>query len=469
MTHSAEEPGRHAPDFPHAQLLPATGRALLRQAAAAQADGRLPSLAAGVMRDGAPAWFAGRGTVDGMAPVGDTQYRIGSLTKTFVAVAVLRLRDEGVLRLTDPLDQHLPTAAVGGLRIGELLAHTGGLASDSAGPWWERTPGDVRPGFADVLGPDDGQRHPAGRRFHYSNVGYALLGAMVARKRGRPWHEVARDEILAPLEMSRTSVTPQAPCAAGWAVHPWADVLLPEPVYDAGLMAPAGQLWSTANDLCRFAAFLSTGADEVLAAASLAEMREPAAPGSGDRTTGYGLGLQLAWSEGRMRYGHAGSVPGFISAMWVSESGVGAVALANATSGYAIDTLAADLIGLTEYHEPPIPSEWRAASVIDPAVLSLTGTWYWGPSAQILRAHDNNQLSLAPLSDNNAPTWFQPAGDGTWLARNGYHTGEKLQVVTRPDGTVSHLDLASLIFTREPYEASPPIPGGIDPGGWRPG
>jgi hypothetical protein len=230
-------------------------------------------------------------------------------------------------------------------------------------------------------------------------------------------------------------------------------------------MAPAGQLWSTANDLCRFAAFLSTGAEEVLSATSLAEMREPAAPG--DEATGYGLGLQLAWSEGRARYGHAGSVPGFMSALWVSESGVGAVALANATSGYAMNTLAADLIGLTEYHEPPIPPEWHAASAIDTALLSLTGTWYWGPSPQILRAHANNQLSLAPLSDNSAPTWFQPAGDGIWLAGNGYHTGEKLRVVIKPDGTVSHLDLASLIFTREPYEASPPIPGGIDPGGWR--
>jgi D-alanyl-D-alanine carboxypeptidase len=469
MTYSAEEPGHHGPDVPHAQLLPATGRALLHRAAAAQADGRLPSLAAGVMRDGAPAWFAGRGTVDGAAPAGDTQYRIGSLTKMFVAVAVLRLRDEGALRLTDPLGQHLPTAAPGELRIGELLAHTGGLAADSAGPWWERTPGDLRPGFADVLGSDDGRRHPAGRRFHYSNVGFALLGAMVARKRGRPWHEVIRDEILAPLGMSHTSVTPRPPCAAGWAVHPWADLLLPEPAYDAGLMAPAGQLWSTADDLCRFAAFLSTGAGDVLSAASLAEMREPAAPGAGDQATGYGLGLQLAWSQGRLRYGHSASVPGFISALWVSEGGVGAVALANATSGYAMDALAADLIGLTESHEPAIPPEWRPAPAVDPAVLSLTGTWYWGPSPQILWAHDNNELSLAPLSDHHAPTWFQPTGNGTWLGRNGYHAGETLRVVTRPDGTVSHLDLASLIFTREPYEASPPIPGGMDPGGWRPG
>ena len=162
MTYSAEEPGHHGPDVPHAQLLPATGRALLHRAAAAQAYGRLSSLAAGVMRDGAPAWFAGRGTVDGAAPTGDTQYRIGSLTKMFVAVAVLRLRDEGALRLTDPLGQHLPTAAPSELRIGELLAHTGGLAADSAGPWWERTPGDLRPGFADLLGSDDGRRHAAG-------------------------------------------------------------------------------------------------------------------------------------------------------------------------------------------------------------------------------------------------------------------------------------------------------------------
>ncbi len=138
-------------------LLPATRRALLHKVATAQADGRLPSLAAGVMRDGGQAWFAGRGTVDGAAPTADTQYRIASLTKMFVAVTVMRLRDEGRLRLNDPLDRHMPAATIeeatiGELRIGELLAHTAGLASDSAGPWWERTPGDLRPGFSDVLG-----------------------------------------------------------------------------------------------------------------------------------------------------------------------------------------------------------------------------------------------------------------------------------------------------------------------------
>lgn len=387
----------------------------------------------------------------------------------FVALAVMRLRDEGHLRLSDPLGQHIPGTTVGDLRIGELLAHTAGLESESAGPWWERTPGDLRPEISDVLG-RDAFRHPPGRRFHYSNVGFAMLGALVAKLRRKPWNEVVKDEILHPLEMSRTSVTPQPPCAPGWAVHPWADLLLPEPVYDAGLMAPAGQFWSTAEDLCRFAVFLGNGASEVLSSGSLDEMREPAAPsGRGEQAASYGLGLQLMWSEDRMLYGHCGSVPGFISGLWASEDGSGALALANATSDYPIGSLASDLIALIQEHEPTIPPEWRTVSDVDPAVLSLTGTWYWGSTPQILRAHANSELSLTSLSGDSKPTRFRPAGEGTWTGRNGYHAGETLRVVTRPDGTVSHLDLATFIFTREPYDDSAPIPGGVDSIGWRSG
>ena len=69
-----------------------------------------------------------------------------------------------------------------------------------------------------------------------------------------------------PLGLHRTSSRPQAPHAGGWAVHPWADVMLPEPAEDLGRMAPAGQLWSTTGDLARFAAFLAKGDDRVLSA-----------------------------------------------------------------------------------------------------------------------------------------------------------------------------------------------------------
>ena len=66
-----------------------------------------------------------------------------------------------------------------------------------------------------------------------------------------PWGEALQREILDPLGMSRTSLLPQEPHARGWAVHPWADVIQPEVVQETGRMAPAGQLWSTIDDLCR--------------------------------------------------------------------------------------------------------------------------------------------------------------------------------------------------------------------------
>jgi D-alanyl-D-alanine carboxypeptidase len=93
------------------------------------------------LRDGRLVWTGARGDV-GDAPAVDIQYRIGSITKTFVAVLVMRLRDEGLLRLPDRLEQHLPGPAVGGEdrggrgpTIAELLSHTAGLASETPAPW----------------------------------------------------------------------------------------------------------------------------------------------------------------------------------------------------------------------------------------------------------------------------------------------------------------------------------------------
>ena len=89
------------------ELLPGTRRALAHRVAVGQAEGRAPSLVGAVVRDGRQAWCGSRSMLEGHEPDGNTQYRIGSLTKTFVAVLVMRLRDEGRLDLADPLNQHL--------------------------------------------------------------------------------------------------------------------------------------------------------------------------------------------------------------------------------------------------------------------------------------------------------------------------------------------------------------------------
>ena len=154
--------------------------------------------------------------------------------------------------------------------------------------------------------------------------------------------------------MARTTLAPQEPHARGFAVHPWADVMQLEPADPAGLMAPAGELWSTAEDLCRFAVFLLDGDDRVLPAATLAEMRTPASP-PGDEAWagGYGLGLQLFRHDGRVLYGHSGSMPGFLATLCVSAAdGVGAITLANATSGPDISGIALDLVRIVTDNEP---------------------------------------------------------------------------------------------------------------------
>lgn len=453
---------------PAEQLLPGTQRALLLRIATAQAEGRSPSLAAAVQRQGQVVWNGSRTCVDGHAPDADTQFRIGSLTKTFTAVLVLRLRDEGLLDLADPLEKHLPGTEAGDVTLHQLLGHSAGLGAESPAPWWERTPGSLRPGLADVLG-EQSRMHPAGRRHHYSNPGYTLLGALVEAARGASWAEVLRNEILEPLGMHRTSPQAQAPHAGGWAVHPWADVMLPEPAEDLGLMAPAGQLWSTTADLLRFAAFLAEGDDRVLAATSVAEMKEPAAPPeSGDWDGHYGLGLQVIRRKGRTLIGHTGSLPGFLAALWFSaEDDVAAVTFANVTSGVPVGEVAAALVDIVAEAEPRIPEPWRPLPEVDAELLALTGPWYWGTRTNILRLTPDRGLELRPLNGQGRGARFTARPDGTWIGLDGYYAGETLRVVRDGDGSVSHLDLGSFVFTREPYDPAAAVPGGVDEGGWR--
>ncbi|MFI8003918.1 serine hydrolase domain-containing protein [Streptomyces sp. NPDC086010] len=449
-------------------LLPGTRRALLHRVATAQAEGRTPSLVAAVQRDGRIVWSGARSCVEGHVPDDDTQFRIGSITKTFTAVLVMRLRDEGLLDLDDPLEKHLPGTDAGQVTVFQLLGHSAGLGAETPAPWWERTPGDTRPGLADVLG-EKPLTHPAGHGHHYSNPGYTLLGSLVEKLRGEPWAEVLRREILEPLGMDRTSPEARAPHAGGWAVHPWADVMLPEPAEDLGLMAPAGQLWSTTTDLLRFASFLVRGDERVLRASSAEEMRAPAAPPeAGEWAAAYGLGLQAVRRNDRTLLGHSGSLPGFVAALWFSvEDDVAVVVLSNATSGPLTGSIAADLLRIVADAEPRIPEPWRPLPEFDEDLLALTGPWYWGTYVYGLKLLADRGLELLPLRGPGRSARFRARPDGTWTGLNGYYAGETLQVVRGADGTVDHLDLGSFVFTREPYERGADVPGGVDEGGWR--
>lgn len=450
-------------------LLASTVRQLTHAAAIAQATGRTPSLAASVARDGESVWFGARGSVQGAAPTVDTQYRIGSITKTFVAVLLMRLRDEGRLDLGEPFDRHLPNLLPPEITVGQLLAHTGGLATETPPPWWERVTGAVRPRLDGLLWPDP-LRHPPGRRWHYSNTGFALAGALVERLHGAPWAEVLHAELLGPLGMTRTSAMPQPPHALGWAVHPWADVALPEPSPDMELMAPAGQLWSTTTDLTRWAALLAGRRPDVLAASTAAEMREPAS-GSPDGVSSYGLGLMLHRTPTAELYGHVGSMPGFLATLWIDQAqSLSAVVFANVTHGPDIPGLAAELLRIVAAAEPAIPEPWIPRAVGGAGgddLLALTGLWYRGAQPIIAHARPAGGLRLTAAQGDQVIAELRRAGDGWVVTTPGYYHGELLAVAKEGDGTSTHLSLGSVVLTREPYEPGHVVPGGRDDDGWQ--
>jgi len=450
---------------------PDTARALRRRLAKAQHDGRVPSVVAAVARRGEPQWFGAAGTVDDAAPTADTQYRIGSISKTTVAVLVMRLVERGEVDLDDRVGDHLPDVPAPDSTVRQLLSHTAGLASETPPPWWERTSGRHRPQLRDILTTDP-LRHRPGHTFHYSNPGFGILGELVTVKAGRPWFDVLADDVLTPLGMTRTGYSPTAPHAQGWAVHPWADVLLPEPAHDHGLLAAAGQLWATPGDLCRLGVFLGGDGGDVLTRRSLELMRTPvAAPDAAAWSGSYGLGVQhLRFGDGAgsmVVFGHTGSMPGFLAMCLTSaEHGLTVGVQANAWSDLAMGELARDLLTIVRDREPTMPEPWTPAAPGD-AAWELAGPWYWGAVALAIRAHGDGELELTGLGARGRAGHFRPTDDGRWFGLDGYYNGEFLEPKRDGNGSITHLDLGSFVLTRAPYAPGDVVPDGLGLGDWQ--
>lgn len=450
-------------------LDPATVRALDARLAREQSAQRLPSVTAALVRGGEVVWAGAAGTLDGRAggppAAADVQYRIGSITKTFVAVAVLRLRDAGRLDLADRVGDHLPELPCGHVTVAQLLTHTSGLQAENDGDWWERTAGVS---WAELAASSTALRSAPGTRFHYSNVGYAVLGELVARLSGRPWHEVVRDELLVPLGMTRTTLRPEAPAAPGLAVHPFADLVHAEPEHDGVAMAPAGQLWSSARDLARWASFLAGRTGDVLAEGTLREMLVPVAVNDLPElpwTTAHALGWQV-WNAGGRRFaGHGGSMPGFLANLRVDlTSGDGVVVLANATSG--LGPVGGELLDLLAEHEPAAATPTWTADPAQAQRLDLVGDWFWGTYHFRLVLEPDGALRLGEPGQGRGAR-FRPTGDGTWTGEAGYYSGEPLTLRHDDSGAVVALEVASFVLTRTPYDRATDVPGGHDDAGWR--
>ena len=316
----------------------------------------VPGVAFGVVHDGVLVHSGGYGaaTVGGPAPSASTVFRIASMTKSFTAAAVLLLRDEGLLRLDDPVADHLPAArslAADGMppvTIRDLLTMGGGLATDD--PWGDRQESLPLDEFDALVAGGFARCWPPRTMFEYSNTGYALLGRVIASASGMPFTQVVSERLCAPLGMASTrfdaiDVDP-ARLATGYRVT--ADgTHVPEPLVAPGAYSAMGGLLSTVEDLARWiggmtAAWRDDAPPHPVDRWSLREMQEIArfvatetttGTGAGTVAVGYGYGLTSMHHDvlGRI-VAHSGGYPGFGSHMrWHPASGWGVVALGNAT------------------------------------------------------------------------------------------------------------------------------------------
>jgi CubicO group peptidase (beta-lactamase class C family) len=433
-------------------MLPDTIRHVDEIVARAQAAGRVPSLVAAVVRDGKLAHFTGAGELPRPDP--DTQYRIGSISKTLTAALVLQLRDERRLALDDPLDRYLPDRPTGGVTLRQLLAHVGGLQREPDGDWWERSPGVPVDRLLADLTPDKAALPPY-QTYHYSNLAYGLLGAAAEQITGEPWAALVSKRLLEPLGMQRTTYHATEPFARGYVVHPWHGTLREEPRHDAGAMAPAGQYWSTAADLATWAAFLADPVPAVLAPASMAQMCVPVAVADPESwTAGHGLGLQL-WRRGERVYaGHTGSMPGYLAILAVHRpSRTGVVAFANAytLAGSAIGALGMRLLTAVLDREPAPVTPWRPGAAPPPEIEPLTGRWWWmGKEFEAAWEAGSRELVIYPVADPAARWRFTPEGTDRWRGRSGMNDGEILTVRRGQRGAVLALDIATFVLTRDP-------------------
>ncbi|HET7030417.1 MAG TPA: serine hydrolase domain-containing protein, partial [Candidatus Limnocylindrales bacterium] len=225
----------------------------------------VPGLVYGVVVDGELVHSRGLGRLrigDAATPDADSVFRIASMTKSFTAATVLSLRDEGRLRLDDPIALHLPqlaglhgpTSDSPPITIRHLLTMTAGFPTDD--PWGDRQQGLDPARFLELVADGLSFAWAPGTRFEYSNLGYGLLGRIITAVAGREYREVVGERILEPLGLASTGyleaeVAPER-LARGYV---WRDgTFVPEPMDPYGALASMGGVFTTIRDLATWVA-----------------------------------------------------------------------------------------------------------------------------------------------------------------------------------------------------------------------
>ena len=342
----------------------------------------------------------------------DTEFRVGSISKTFVALALLKLQEDGKINLYSRLQDIAPEIPMknrwGGtnpVRVVNLLEHSAGFDDMEPSEVYNRHDREDYPlveVFKRFQEPQE-VRWPPGTRFSYSNPGYGIAGYLIEKVSGQPFDAYIQQNLLAPLEITvgdfRLTDANRAPLAQGYEGNP------PRAVpYKNIYLRPAGDMKASPGELAKLVQFFlrrgRAGDDQLIKPESFARMEYPETVSSAKNglRLGYGLANYTENDGGVITHGHDGGIDGFISTYrYMPEQNWGYVVLLNSTVSYEALT---DMNHLAiEFLSKDFPKPQQTAiSLAANEFKRVTG--YYAPRAP------RDQL-LAFLGELTGGTWIR--------------------------------------------------------------
>lgn len=446
-----------------------------------RARSRVPSASVGVVIGDDLAWGVSVGHADqasGRPADADTLYRIASITKTFVATAIVQLRDEGRVSLEDPLVRHLPEFAaaqnpfgpIEQVTLGRLLTHTAGLfrdppLSDSAPVYWSsRTMDEVLGSLGKVC-----LSVPPGSRWKYSNLGAKLLDEVVHRIIGEPFAEYLRSNVTGPLGMDATDLVPSAThaerVARGYDAATYSDTYA---LARNGADAAETGLWSSVNDMAnwitqqfRTGPEYRRGHGQILDGASIAEMHRPIVAIGSRLEEAQGLGWWTS-RRGELRLiEHGGATPGFMSHVGFDPvAAFGIVVLLNGAGDtrrllFDLAEIVAPLAARASFDRPAM-----STAAVPETWLPLLGTYRQDDFDDQIRIEARGgRLVVVAVGGADPPVAATPTADPSrFTLIDGMFIGEELRFVRDASDTVLRVIVGS-----EPFIRLEPVDQGIAP------
>ncbi len=403
---------------------------------------QIPGLSVGVVYDQEVIWSKGYGVEDleSQDPVTPaTLFRLGSVTKLFTATAILQLRDQGKLRLDDPVAQHLPWFELQSsfedapeITLRHLLTHTAGLPREAAFPYWTTHEFPTSEEINAALRTQSAI-YPPDKTYKYSNLGMALLGEVVVAVSGQTYADYIEQHIFEPLGMTRSAVVPADEDRLQMATaymrrQPDGDREVME-YYETRGMAPSANIVSSVDDLARFAALHlraapESGDGEVVKASTLHEMQRPHWVYS-SWSGGRGLGFGISRRNDKTLVSHGGWIGGNRTHLLLAPADdLAIIAMVNADDAvpYLFSFQALDLVGaaIAESTAPP-----AVEKRIDPAWQRYLGVYTdpWGWEYQVIILEDGLVLYSHnyPPEDDAAEgvTRLEPVEGNTFRMSDG--------------------------------------------------